>query len=191
MPALQRIARMGRDDLLVNCISFVILGSIMALVLAFCFTRMFLIHARYNELLDERERDGWLMEQCTQDAFYHNMKHHSDICDSVSTRHRDFLLMKATSGVLEDTLQTGTASVATSIASMFNWALGRGLVASTFVVFVLLCTPTLMVPMWRRQLNRMADERFHNLHHAPYGRENYVTSAQKRHISPWNDVDFS
>lgn len=191
MAALQRIARLGRDDLLVNCVSFIMLGSVFSLCAAFVFTRVYMVHARFNELVDERERDAWLLEQCTTDAFYHNMKHHSDICDSVSSRQRDSLLMKATSSVLQETLQSGSSSVYSFMADMFDWALGRGIVASTFIFFVLLCAPTLMVPVFRRQINRMADQRLHNLHHAPYGHERYVSTAHKRHITPWNDHDFT
>lgn len=191
MPPLQRIARLGRDDLLVNCVSFIILGSVLSLGMAFAFTRVYMIHARYNELVDERERDGWLIQQCTQDAFYHNMKHHSDICDSVSSRQRDSLVMKATSSVLQETLQNGSSSLYSFVSGMFEWALGRGIVASSFVLIVLLCAPTLMVPMFRRQMNRMADQRLQNLHYAPYGHERYISTAHKRHITPWNDADFS
>ena len=176
--------------MLLNCVSFVLLTICVTGPVAFLLTRAYLVHTTYNELIDERERDGWLMEQCTSDAFYHNMKHHSDLCDEISTRHRDSLLLKSVSMVIENTFSQGLGSVLNTVRGIVEWSLGRGFVASCMIMGFLLFAPSLLVPIFRRQLNRMADERLRHLHYGPYGSNHYIDSASQRHIAPWNDKDL-
>lgn len=191
MSALHRLGRIGQDEVLLNCVSFLVLCVCIFAPAAFVFTRMYRVHSTYNTLLDERDSDQWLMQQCTQDQFYHNMKQHSDICDSVSARQRDNLLMKACSNVLDETLRDGVAVLTQSVSDAASWAVGRGIVATCICVLVLLFAPTLLLPIFRRHMNRMADKRLQTLHHAPYGQVSYVDSALQRHYTPWHTRDLN
>jgi uncharacterized membrane protein len=48
----------------------------------FMVSRLYMLHASYIQLESERENDRWLVEQCKLHEFYHNIKHHSSLCDS-------------------------------------------------------------------------------------------------------------
>ena len=188
LSAVKRILRCGADDLLLNAMSLVLLSISVIAPLTFLFSRIYMLHHNYNVLLTEREYDSWLLQQCKHDEFYHNMKHHSSLCDDLAMRSRDSVLMTAIQRVIEKSYMCGFEPCSATLDAMLQWMTGRGLVATVGVLVLLLAIPSAVLPYLRRSFNNIADTRMRHLHHAPYGHERYIETALCRNITPWNDT---
>jgi hypothetical protein len=174
------------DDLLLNVMSLVLMFACILAPLAFLFTRIYMMHHTYNELISERENDAWLVQQCRHDEFYHNMKHHSSLCDDLTTRRRDSILMTSVQRVIEESYLCGFAPCTETLDAATQWVFGRGLVATGCCVLIMLTMPSFILPCLRRRVNVLADARLRSLHHAPYGHDNYVETALQRNLHPWS-----
>lgn len=178
--------RYGVDDILLNTMSLVLLSICVIAPLAFAFTRLYMLHHTYNALISERDNDSWLLQQCQHHEFYHNMKHHSSLCDDLSTRRRDSILMTSIQRVIEDSYMCGFEPCTASLDALAQWMMGRGFVVMVGGTIAMLTIPSAVLPCLRRRMNVIADNRLRQLHHAPYGHNNYNETAFDRRMSPWN-----
>lgn len=174
---LKRIIRWSKDDLLLNLASFALLLMLIIGPLLFLFSRVYLFQATYAELVQERDNNEWLVGQCQRDDFYHNMKHHSTLCDEVEQQQRQSVLMKAMSRVVEKTYLCGYQSCSVTIESFLLWASKDGFWIIVVFVIGFVVLPAYALPMVRRRFNKIADDRLFALHHAPYGHNHYVTNT--------------
>ena len=92
----------------------------------FLVSRLHMLHASYSVLENERENDIWLVEQCKLHEFYHNMKHHSSLCDSVQKKQGEILLLLAMQRVIDETYLCGYESCGTLLMKVGDYMLGRG-----------------------------------------------------------------
>ena len=168
----------GHKDRLhfVTLINVIIFSGLIFWVAMFAVSRIHMLHTSYSSLRNERENDVWLSEQCKQDEFYHKMKHHSTLCDSVHKKQSDILILMAVNNVIENTYMCGYESCGSLMIKVGDYLLGRGIVITGSLFLLFLLMPTLLLPLFRRRLNVMADDRMQQLYNRPYGNEHYIHS---------------
>jgi hypothetical protein len=140
----------------------------------FLLSRVHKLHDAYGMLELERSNDEWLVAQCKKDDFYHNMKHHSSLCDSVQRKQHDILLLRALERVIEETYLCGYDSCGKLLVAVGDYMLGRGIVLTACLALAALLLPTLLLPIFRRKLNGMADQRMQELYNRPFGDTHYL-----------------
>ena len=93
------------------------------------------------------------------------MKVHSALCDDVAHKARDVLIFKAVQHVIDNSYLCGYTPCTDLLDGLAQWAVGRGLLFSLAALALLVFGPVLLLPMYRRQLNALADERIKHLYH--------------------------
>jgi len=152
-------------------------------LLMFVLSRVHMLHLSYTSLSLQREDERWLLQQCSTDEFYHNMKQHSTLCDDLSTLSRSSVLLSAVQHVLDHTYLCGYTPCHELLDATLAWLLGKGLAVTAAVALMILLFPTLFVPILRNNMNVLADRRMHQLYNAPYGTNHYGASH------PWSGED--
>jgi len=152
-------------------------------LLMFVLSRVHMLHLSYTSLSVQREDERWLLQQCSTHEFYHNMKQHSSLCDDLSTLSRSSVLLSAVQHVLDHTYLCGYTPCHELLDASLSWLLGKGLAVTAVVALIVLLFPTLFVPIFRSNMNQLADRRMHQLYNAPYGTNHYGASH------PWSGED--
>lgn len=125
--------------------------------LAFVMTRLHMFQHAYATKWQEYSNDKWLREQCDESDFYHNMKHHSNICEDVNAKTLESIWLNAADHVARNSYLCGYSSCATLLEELVGWILGRGVIITSLVAGVLMVMPTILLPFFRR---RYTHERF-------------------------------
>lgn len=112
-------------------------------------TRVHMYQYAYANQQQKRENDKWLLAQCSDDGFYHNMKHHSDICEQVSHESQQSIWLAAVVHVVHHTHACGYQSCVSIVEDMLAWVLSRGLLFAGGAAVVLVAAPTLAMPFFR------------------------------------------
>jgi hypothetical protein len=86
------------------------------------------------------------------------MKKHSTLCDSVEKNRRDVLILNAMRQVIEKLYLCGHESFTDIMARFVAKLMQQGLVRLCLALGALVLTPMLIVPLCRRQMNRLADQ---------------------------------
>ena len=133
-----------------------------------------MLHAQYSNLVQKRSDEAWLQKQCQMHEFYHNMKQHSGLCDEVEERTRTVLILEAVEHVVQNTYLCGYDPCITVLEHVVLWMAGRGLPFTVIFVILIVSLPACTLPLMRKHLNHMADQRVRELHYAPYGMDHYV-----------------
>jgi len=97
------------------------------------------------------------------------MKQHSALCDDVAHKARDVLALKAFQHVIDHSYLCGYDPCSEILDRIAQWAVGRGLVFTLAAIALLVFGPVMLLPMYRRQLNALADERIKHLYDAGAG----------------------
>jgi len=161
-----------------------ILSLLLALWLSlFVLSRIHMLHLSYSAQTQKRDDERWLLQQCDIHEFYHNMKQHSSLCDDLSAMSRSSLVLNAVQHVVDHTYLCGYTPCHELLDSTISWLLGKGLAVTVLVALALLLFPTLFVPIFRNNMNHLADRRMHQLYNAPYGTNHYGKSH------PWSGED--
>ena len=74
--------------------------AVLIVVLVFI-THLHALQVEYSSIMRTRENEEWLMIQCQSDEFYHNMKHHSALCDQIAQTQHEFVLLHALRNVIQ------------------------------------------------------------------------------------------
>jgi hypothetical protein len=130
-------------------------------VTGFLVTRVHMFQSAFASEQQQRENDQWLLAQCADDAFYHNMRHHSDICEQVSQGGFRSTWLSAVDHVVRHTHACGYQSCVSIVEDTLSWVLGRGLLFGVGALVLLVLAPTLTLPLMR----------LHMLHSAKYPEE--------------------
>jgi len=130
-------------------------------VTGFLVTRVHMFQFAYASHHQQRKNDQWLIAQCADDAFYHNMRHHSDICEQVSQDGHRSIWLSAIDHVVRNTHACGYQSCVSILEDTLSWVLGRGLLFGVGSLVLLVLLPTLTLPLTR----------LHMLHSAKYPEE--------------------
>ena len=144
----------------------------------FLLSRAHMLHTEYNAITLQRKNEAWLFDQCTKDEFYDSMKHHSTVCDEVSTNTRKVPILQALEHMVENTYLCGYSPCYDTVDAVATWMLGRGLLFTLALCLMLVAAPAVLVPIYRRNMNVLADHRMKHLYNTPYGAPHYVTTHQ-------------
>lgn len=125
----------------------------------FALSRAHMLLQAYTDLCEVRDDESWLLQQCKADEFYSKMKQHSALCDEVAHKARDVLVLKAMRHVIDNSFLCGYDPCVELLDRAVQWSMGRGLLFTTCVVAVVVFGPVLVLPMYRRQINALADDR--------------------------------
>lgn len=146
----------------------------------FIITRLHMLHRAVSRLQMERANEEWLVRQCEHDEFYHNMRHHSKLCDEVSRKADDAVLLHAFRDVIEETHLCGVHSCLNVFEVVLGFLAQQSYHLVVFGVCLVILIPTLILPLWRRLLvpmvDGMADERMRRMYNAPYGIRHYTST---------------
>ena len=166
---------LGPREPLVSAMSVVSLCFGLWLV-CFLFSRMHILHVSYNNIMQQRDDESWLLQQCDQHEFYHNMKQHSALCDELKGKSKNVAMFDAMQHVVDNTYLCGYTPCHLMLEAVSAWMLGRGFFFSLALAALVLLLPSLFMPIWRRNMNNMADKRMHQLYNTPYGTPHYQYS---------------
>ena len=152
----------------------------------FAITRLHMLHTSISRLKSERINEQWLLHQCQHDEFYHNMKHHSKLCDEISTKADDAVILHAFREVIEQTHLCGQHSCWYVFELVLEFGARQSYYMLVFAVCLVILTPTLFLPLWRRTVTPMidsyAEQRMQQLYHTPYGVGHY-TRTHPMHVT--------
>ena len=153
-------------------------------LVCFIFSRAHILHVAYNTIIQAREDESWLLQQCEQHEFYHNMKQHSALCDELAGKSKNVAVFDAMQHVVDNTYLCGYTPCYLMLEAVSAWMLGRGFFLTLALAVLVLFSPSLFMPFWRRNMNHMADRRMHQLYNTPYGTPHY------QHSHPRLDTDY-
>ena len=130
--------------------------ALLVLVMAlFVLSRAFIFSHEYNLLRIERKNELWLIEQCKNDKFYHEMKHHSLLCDEVDAKSQENIWLATLERVAKHTYLCGDVSCVDLFVMCIEWATGQGCIFLS--VFCLMCflMPSIMMSVWNTSVRHM------------------------------------
>ena len=137
-------------------------------VLGFLATRTHMLHSAYTRRVSKVESEAWLRQQCSSHEFYHNMKHHSTVCDEAEDGVRQSALLGAVSDVVQNTYLCGYEPCEVMLDRGLAWLLGRGLWVALGVLALIFVIATAIVPVNRAyQRHAMRNHPLY-LHNDPY-----------------------
>jgi hypothetical protein len=135
----------------------------------FLATRVHMFQFAYSVQQQKRDNDKWLLRQCSDDAFYHNMKHHSDICEQASHESQQSTWLAALDHVVRNTHACGYQSCVSILEDALTWALSRGMLVAAGAAVVLILLPTLTLPLLRLRSHTEAKLDRRTLRYAAWG----------------------
>ena len=130
------------------------IGNLLSVLLAlwgigFLVTRTHVLHRSYNKRITDAGNNRWLHEQCKSHEFYHNMKHHSTLCEDVASTERDSVLLGAFADMIDQTYLCGYESCEEILARGVMYIAKQGFWAITGVTVGLLIFMVALVPIAR------------------------------------------
>jgi len=146
----------------------------------FLVSRVHMLHIQYHVITLQQAKEEWLLEKCTQVEFYDNMKHHSSVCDNVSVNTHKIPFLAALEHMVENTYLCGYSPCFDILDMVTGWMMGRGLLFTIALCLIIITAPAVLVPIFRRNMNVLADQRMKHLYNTPYGAPHYVTTHQPR-----------
>jgi len=158
-----------------------IVGLAGAWLLVFALSRAHMTLQAYTDLSEVREDESWLREQCRTTEFYSRLKQHSALCDDVAHRHRDIMLLQAVKHTIDHSYLCGYDPCAELLDRLALWAVGRGLCFTLSLLAVCVFGPVCLLPVYRRHLNSVADERIRAQYYAPVLQDSAHGPARARH----------
>lgn len=132
-------------------------AAVAAWCLAFVMTRLHMFQHVYTRKLQEFTNDEWLRQQCESDDFYHNMKHHSSICEDANAKLNESIWLSAADHVARHSYLCGYSPCATLLEDLVAWMLGRGVVITSIFCGLLMVMPSIFLPLWRRNITYCND----------------------------------
>lgn len=151
-------------------------------IMGFMFTRLYMLNHEYMRIKQNVENEQWLQEQCRSSDFYHNLQHHSSLCDQVQARSKESIFIAAIEHVVEHTYLCGYEPCEVLLTSLVTWSMGIGFPFTCFLVVCLLLFPTVFFSFMRNYWNGMADIRMRQLYNTPYGMDHYQNTNQYPHL---------
>lgn len=164
----------------VGVIGYMALAAVLAWTLMFVVTRTHMLQLEHGRLLKQRLDEQWLVARCQDDEFYHNMRQHSELCDTVSDNQHDSVLLHALRRVIEQSYLCGYEPCLSLFEGAVRAVLRQGAPMLGMLALLLVLLPSVCFPLWRRQMNVLADRRYHALYHQPYGEQHFRSTDWRR-----------
>lgn len=159
-----RMLRGTRADRRGMCLPLII-GIAFIWIVAFAMSRVHIMQQAYTDFAEIREDESWLLGQCTSHEFYSRLKQHSTLCDEVKHKANDILILKALQHMIDNSYLCGYEPCFFLFDRLVAWALGRGIVFTICVVLLLVFGPVCLLPIYRRHMNMLTDERVNMILH--------------------------
>ena len=137
-------------------------------VLGFVATRVHMLHSAYTRRVTKVESEAWLRQQCSSHEFYHNMKHHSTVCDEAEDGVRASAWLGALSDVVQGTYLCGYEPCELVLDRGFSWLLGRGLWVALGCGVLIVLASMAFVPVSRAYQRHNSRNHPLYLHMDPY-----------------------
>ena len=137
-------------------------------VFGFLATRAHMLHSAYTRRISRVESEAWLRQQCSSHEFYHNMKHHSTVCDEAEDGVRQSAWLGAISDVVQGTYLCGYEPCEHVLDKGITWVLGRGLWFALGVGVLFVVAGTVFVPVSRAYQRHLSRNHPLYLHMDPY-----------------------
>lgn len=171
MKAVYRpIKKIMMKEMCMHVTFFVLFFVTLSTISLFVLSRVYIFQHEYNVLNTERLNEEWLFQQCEDDNFYHQMKHHSQLCDEIAARQTDSVWLEAIKRVAGKTYLCGEQPCVEIINSIVDWCLGRGFLVVVFFLLFMLLLPTCFFPIWHVQNRNMLAMRRRYMVNDPYAR---------------------
>jgi len=167
----------GRRPARLGSCTALLLGAAALWLLTFAVSRARMMYEAHADFAEARENESWLLGQCGGSEFYARMKTHSTLCDEVAHKAKTVLLLQAVRHVIDHSYLCGYDPCSDLLDRLATWALGRGLLLTVSCLLVLVFGPVCLLPLYRRQMNQMADQRVKQLYYTPFEQEQFLIHA--------------
>lgn len=141
--------RVLMHEVCVNAVLVFVVGMLALVAALFVCSRAYIWQHEYNILVAERENEEWLLERCEDDTFYHQMRHHSALCDEIAARRQDSMWLLALKRVSQQTYLCGEASCAENARSAMEWCAQKGFAVVVVLGVLTMTLPTLSMLLYR------------------------------------------
>jgi len=169
----------GRRPARLSSCTALLLGTVALWLLTFAASRAHMMYEAYAGFTEAREDESWLLGQCSGSEFYARMKQHSSLCDEVTHKAKTVILLQAVRHVIDNSYLCGYDPCADLLDCLATWALGRGLLLTVCCMLLLVFGPVCLLPLYRRQMNLMADQRVKQLYYTPFEQEQFLLHAAR------------
>lgn len=154
--------------------AYIVLFISVIWILTFAMSRVHMMIQAYSDFAETREDESWLRGQCKISEFYSKMKQHSTLCDEITHKANEIMILAAVQHVINNSYLCGYEACSILIDRLVFWFLGRGICVTISIVAMLVFGPVCLLPMYRRQMNQIADDRVKFLYNSPFGVEEHI-----------------
>ena len=124
--------------LLISWLSILIIG------------RIYDFHNAYIAFIEQVKSEAWLLQQCQDDHFYHNMAYHTDVCATVKENSNISPILYSLNHSAR-TLKLCGLYDCTEFAAIL-WTGGIPVVLCLVMLYI--CTPSFLLPAMRSEFDR-------------------------------------
>lgn len=167
-------------EICLNVVFLCLVGMVVLVATLFILSRVMIFEHEYNILKTERRNEEWLLRQCEDDAFYHEMRHHSTLCDEVKVKSGDDILLLALSRVSQKTHLCGDTSCTQVAENILQWVAGQGFRVMCVAGVFCLIMPSLAISIWNMIGRQMSAFRHRDSEH--FYEPLYVPGFEKKSV---------
>ena len=142
------VRRLLLHEICLNIVFACLIGMLVLVTALFLVSRAYIFQHELNILKTERQNEAWLRQQCEDDTFYHEMKHHSALCDEVHLRKGDNIYLMALGRVSSKTYLCGDVSCTEIVQYWIDWFLNQGFIFVVFLSIIVFAMPTITMSCW-------------------------------------------
>ena len=118
--------------------------------------RIYDFHQIYIKFIDQTNSEKWLLEQCSDDHFFHNMAYHTDVCMQVFTNSQLSPLLYAINASMQNLKMCGIYDCSTVLQMLYT----GGIPVFICVILLYVLTPSFLIPWIHVAYARHEQRRF-------------------------------
>jgi hypothetical protein len=118
--------------------------------------RIYDFHQIYIKFIDQTNSEKWLLDQCTDDHFFHKMAYHTDVCAQVFANSQVSPILYAINGSMQNLKMCGLYDCVTFLNLLYT----GGVPAFFCLVLVYVLTPSFLIPWINMAYNQHEQRRF-------------------------------
>lgn len=144
--------------------------------------RVFEFHTEYIAFVDQVASEKWLLDQCNDDNFYHNMAYHTDVCVQVQSNNKISPILYAMNASLANMKMCGFYHCETILSMVYTG--GFPVVICCILLYIL--APSFLLPIFRSGYERR-QERILLKNCSP---DIQQSSRRGRTLGSWHDTKY-
>jgi len=133
MHILAQLSQVGK-----NAVSIITISWISMLIIG----RIYDFHVSYIAFLEQIKGESWLLQQCEDDHFFHNMQYHTDVCATVLSNSLIWPSLYAMNYSTTNMKMCGFYNCSTLFSIVYQG--GFPVVISVFLFYIF--TPSFLLP---------------------------------------------